>query len=99
MKLNMNRYEEIRLISRIAGYTTTIKIYSEMLTGKRKIGRSSLAMAAFEGRDYLAEIRVKLNAAIKRRAALALEAREQGLNLKPLKYYGHHTHTGEGESS
>lgn len=75
------------LIGRVSGYNATIINYEKMLTGRRPIGRTSLAMAAFEGRDLIAETREKWRIAVLRRLEAAIEAEAMGIRMRRMAIY------------
>lgn len=58
-----------------------------MLEGAVPIGRTSLALAAFEGRDYIAELRTKRAVLARVRLDAAQEAERAGFKVRRIKEY------------
>jgi len=78
---------EMVLLGRLGGLSTSISIYDRMLSSPESIGRTSLAMAMYEGRDYLAEIREKRRRYARLRLKLATEAQRLGVRLRRMREY------------
>jgi hypothetical protein len=74
-------------IGRLGAMSNAIRVYNDILSRRRPVGKISLALAAFEGRDYFAEIRERRDALIARRVALAESLRARGVRVKKLDAY------------
>ena len=75
------------LEAKLGGLSASVRCYDNLLLGLKPIGRYSMAVANYEGRDYVAELIARRRKCVLERIELAQELRNRGRRVKGLDRY------------